>query len=162
MRLTRLRLTVSAVAIALCMVGIQEPPTVAAGTETGAVMSFAANQLGKPYRWGAIGLRRYDCSGFVYRTFRESGLLRKIGGERRTAHGYFRWFRNRGLVTSRPKKGDLVVWGRSRATHIGIFAGYNRRGKPLALSALWGGISRHRVNGIHVPLMAYLRVSMER
>lgn len=160
--LTRLRLIVPALVVALCLVGIQEEPAAAATSQASAVMSFARNQVGKPYKWGATGLRRYDCSGLVYRTFRETGLLHKIGGSRRTAHGYFKWFRSRGLVTSRPKQGDLVAWGRSRTTHIGIFAGYNRRGKPLAVSALRYGVSKHKVHGITVPLKAYLRVKLTR
>ena len=160
--MTSLRLIVSAVALAVCL-GVTLPqPAAAASNEAASVMSFATAQTGKPYRWGATGMRRYDCSGYVYRAFREAGLLAKIGGSRKTAHGYFKWFRNRGLVTSQPKKGDLVAWGRSRTTHIGIFAGYNGKGKPMALSALWGGVSKHAVRGITVPFKAYLRVKMAR
>ena len=159
-----LRLLAFAIAAAVVLVGshMQAEPAEAAKTEAQRVMTFARNQLGKPYKWGAIGLRRYDCSGLVYRTFKETGLLKKIGGSRKTSRGYFRWFRERGLITRNPKRGDLVVWGRSRVTHIGIFAGYNRRGSPMAISALYKGMSRHRVHAMNIPFKAYLRVRIQR
>ena len=159
-----LRLVAFAIAAAVLLVGshTQAEPAAAAKTDLQRVMSFAKNQLGKPYKWGRTGLRRYDCSGLVYRTFKESGVLKKIGGSRKTSRGYFRWFRDRGLITRSPKKGDLVVWGKKRVTHIGIFAGYNRRGKPLAISALYNGMSKHRVHAMNIPFKAYLRVKIQR
>ena len=124
-------------------------------------MNFAHAQLGKPFRLGTQGLRRYDCSGLVYRTFLEAGVVDRIGGTRRLARGYFRWFKNRGLVTSRPKVGDLVVWGKP-VKHIGLFKGYNRRGKPMAVSALTTGVAKHKVHALNVRFRAYLRVNLER
>ena len=53
---------------------------------------------------GAEGLRRYDCSGLVWRTFYETGNARKIGGDR-TSRGYFRWFKQRDRVTKNPRRG---------------------------------------------------------
>lgn len=158
------RLAVFAIAIAVLLVGsyMQPEPADASRKEVQKVMGFTKNQLGKPYKWGATGLRRYDCSGLVFRAFKESGTLKKIGGKRRTSRGYFRWFRDRGMVTRSPKRGDLVVWGKSRVTHIGIFAGYNKRGKPMAISALRNGMSRHRVHAMNVPFKAYLRVRLQR
>jgi len=159
-----LRLLVSAIAIAVLVVGMHfdADPTAAAKTEAGKVVAFAKNQVTKPYKWGATGLRRYDCSGLVYRTFKETGLLNKIGGTRKTSRGYYRWFRDRGLITRNPKKGDLVVWGKTRVTHIGIFIGYNSNGKPLAISSLYKGVSKHKVHAMNIPLKAYLRVKISR
>lgn len=31
-------------------------------------------RLGVPYRWGGTGNSGYDCSGFVWRVFREAGV----------------------------------------------------------------------------------------
>lgn len=157
-----LRFLVAALAFLVCMLAAPPQPAAAARADAGDVVAFARAQIGKPYRWGATGLRRYDCSGLVYRAFRANGLLTRIGGSRKTAHGYFRWFRNRGLVTRSPKKGDLVVWGGRRAVHIGIFRGYDRRGRPIAISALRGGVAQHRVRAINVRLKGYLRVRMNR
>jgi cell wall-associated NlpC family hydrolase len=126
-------------------------------------MSFARNQLHKPFRLGADGLRRYDCSGLVYRTFRENGLARRIGGQR-LARGYYAWFKNHGRITSHPQRGDLVVWAHrgKPVSHIGIFYGRDRYGKALALSALTSGVAIHHVHGINVPLKAYLHVNLQR
>jgi cell wall-associated NlpC family hydrolase len=141
----------------------QPAAAAAAPSEAGVVIHFAANQLHKPFHLGATGLRRYDCSGLVWRTFYESGLASRIGGER-TARGYYNWFRNHGRVTSNPQRGDLVVWAvrGHPVSHVGIFYGYNRNGKPLAVSALTTGVAIHRVNGINKPLKAYLHVSLAR
>jgi peptidoglycan DL-endopeptidase LytE len=41
--------------------------------------------LGRPYVWGSSGLKSFDCSGFVYRVFIDSGLYVK----RTTARKYY-------------------------------------------------------------------------
>lgn len=41
---------------------------------TGAVLSFALAQLGRPYLWGAIGPAAYDCSGLVQTSYRAAGI----------------------------------------------------------------------------------------
>jgi cell wall-associated NlpC family hydrolase len=33
--------------------------------------------LGRPYVWGATGLKSYDCSGFVWRVMYDNGILMK-------------------------------------------------------------------------------------
>jgi len=158
-----IRLTLIAAALAVFAVVTQIHPAAAAQTQSGAVYSFASNQLYKPYRLGAEGLRRYDCSGLVYRTYFETGLLRKISGQHRRARGYYKWFKERGLITSNPRKGDLVVWAyRGRpVSHIGIYIGRNAKGQPMAISALTTGVRRHRVNNIIIPFKAYLRVNLD-
>lgn len=156
------RVLVVGLLAAVCLTGFQAAPAEASASEAAAVEDFTKKQLGKAYKWGATGLRRYDCSGLVYRAFAETGLLERIGSNRRTAHGYFRWFRDRGLLTKNPKLGDLVAWGKDKATHIGIFAGYDSSGRALAYSALYNGVSRHRVNAIGVSLKAYLAVNLSR
>jgi cell wall-associated NlpC family hydrolase len=165
---SKLKVLLFATAAAFFAVAIQfqSAPPVAAATasvEVSGVTSFAARQLNKPFRLGTDGLRRYDCSGLVYRTFMENGLAAKIGG-RRTARGYFNWFSARGLASrSNPHVGDLVVWAKRGhpVSHIGIFVGYNRWGAPMAISALINpyGVSRHRVNGIDKRFRAYLHVN---
>jgi cell wall-associated NlpC family hydrolase len=159
------RALLAAIVLAVSIAGIEARPTQAAGSysEAAAVEQFAARQLNKPFRLGANGMEKFDCSGLVYRTFVENGLLRRIGGQQRAA-GYYRWFRDRDLLTNNPRPGDLVVWGRRGhpVEHIGIFIGYNKNGGAMAISALTSGVARHRVNGISMPFRAYLRVNLDR
>ena len=161
--MSRYRILLSAVALAVGLVGIQIQSVAAAETQSDAVVSFASNQRGKPFQLGANGMRKFDCSGLVYRTFAEKGLLDKIGGNR-TSYSYYNWFKERGRITSNPRAGDLVVWAKrgQRVSHIGIFVGY-RNGKPMAISALTSGVAVHPVHGyIGKALKAYLRVDLSR
>ena len=166
--MSKLRLLVAATALAVFATTLQisAPQPVAAASEAGSIINFAANQINKRFDMGAVGLRRYDCSGLVYRSFKEKGLLTRIGGHM-TARGYYRWFKNRGRASKyNPRKGDLVTWAHrgKPVSHIGIFIGYNSKGQPMAISALINpyGVSRHRVSGISVPLKAYLHVNLSR
>lgn len=154
--LRKLTLVMVSFAMAFTVVAVDGASRpVEAASEAGKVINVAANQLGKRYKWGATGMRRYDCSGLVYRVFERNGLLKRIGG-RRTAAGYYKWFRDRGLISrSNPRKGDLIVWGRGK--HVGIYIGDGR-----AISALTSGVSRHRVMGLNVSFTAYLRVRLSR
>ena len=163
----KLRSILLAAAFAVLAAGIQmgtQAKPVAAATETAAVYNFASRQLNKPYRLGTEGFRRYDCSGLIWRTYRETGLLKKISGKQRTSRGYFRWFKEHDRLTSNPRPGDLVVWAwkGKPVSHIGIYTGKNRWGQKMAISALTTGVARHRVGGISLPVKAYLRVGLDR
>ena len=39
--------------------------------------SAIEKNLGRPYVWGATGLKSYDCSGFVWRVMYENGIMMK-------------------------------------------------------------------------------------
>lgn len=41
------------------------------------VRTAIEKHLGKPYVWGATGMKSFDCSGFVWRVYAESGALMK-------------------------------------------------------------------------------------
>lgn len=156
--LRKLTLIMVAFAMAATLVAVEggnQP--VEAANEAGKISNTSANQIGKRYKWGATGMQRFDCSGLVYRVFERNNLLKRIGGGRKTAAGYYKWFRTRGLVTrSNPRKGDLVVWGRGK--HIGVYIGNGR-----AISALTTtGVSRHAVKGLSVGFTGYLRVNLNR
>lgn len=154
--LRKLTIVLVALVLAVTLVAVEAPSDVEAASEAGKVIYTAKNQLGKRYSWGATGMRRYDCSGLVYRVFERNGLLRRIGGGRKTARGYYDWFRNRGLVSRyNPRKGDLVVYGRGK--HIGIYIG-----SGLVVSALTSGVRRHGAKGLNVSFTAYLRVKLSR
>ena len=81
------------------------PGGVNAATDSlGTVVSAArqyADVTPTQYVWGAAGkvengTHEFDCSGFIYAIFKESGLARLIGGQRLTVQGYLDWFRSQG------------------------------------------------------------------
>ncbi len=129
-------------------------------TELQRLLKVATAQVGARYAFASTGPRTFDCSGFVFYTFKQAGLLERIGGKRRTVAGYHRWFSNNGTVTkgiATARPGDVLVWGRD--AHTGIYLGDN-----LALSALINpyGVKVHRVDRISLRLTAVLHVRLER
>lgn len=163
----KLRILASALAFAVLAIaaGQVQPAAAAAApvSEADSVVRFARAQLGKPFKLGTSGMRRFDCSGLVWRSFYERGLAGRIGGDR-TSRGYYAWAKRNGRITSSPRVGDLVVWAKrgQPVSHIGIYIGRNRYNQPMALSALTGGVAVHKVHGINKPARAYIRVNLGR
>jgi len=50
---------------------------VAAPGQTASLKASIEKHLGRPYVWGATGLKSFDCSGFVWRVLDDSGLFMK-------------------------------------------------------------------------------------
>lgn len=119
-----------------------------------AVIAAARAQLGKPYRIGAEGPDLFDCSGLVFRAFADASELGRIGVARMRAAGYMRWFAGRELLTTNledAERGDLVIY--HNGSHIGIYLGDGR-----VISALTTGVAVHSLQGIGVPVTAFLAV----
>lgn len=72
------------------------------------VVNRAYSQIGKPYKWGAVGPSSYDCSGFV--SYCLSGKNIRLG----TTYTFMNWTR-----VSDPKPGDVCV----NSGHCGIYIG---------------------------------------
>lgn len=125
-------------------------------TEAARVVANAKTKLGKPWVFGATGPYAYDCSGFVFDVFRDTGLLSRIGGIRRTARGYYDYFRYRGLASrTGGRVGDLVVWGYGK--HIGIYLG-----SGMAISALTSGVRIWSIYHLTSSFTAFLHVRLTR
>lgn len=151
----RLLIALIAIALALTMIAIETPgATQARATDAARVVFYARSHIGARFRIGTEGPRYFDCSGLVYRVYKEAGVLTKIGGSRMRAATYYRWFRVRGLLSrSNPRVGDLIWWTkRGHIAHIGLFIGSGQ-----AISALVNpyGVKRHSVGGIRVRFLAY-------
>jgi cell wall-associated NlpC family hydrolase len=156
----RVLLVFIALALAITLVAIEAPTADAArGNEAQRVISRAKSHIGAKFRLGTEGMRYFDCSGFVFRVYTQSGLLNRIGGNRKRAAGYYAWFRKRGMVSrGNPRPGDLIVWTKkSHIAHIGIYMYGNR-----AISALTSGVRTHSVGGLDTRFKAYLHVSLNR
>jgi cell wall-associated NlpC family hydrolase len=81
------------------------------------VVQVAATRKGAPYQWGAIGPRRFDCSGLTSWSFRRVGknLPRTSGAQYQATQRIGR---------SQVRPGDLVFFlSRGRVYHVGIYAG---------------------------------------
>jgi peptidoglycan endopeptidase LytE len=72
-------------------------------------------RLGSPYRWGATGPNRFDCSGFVWSIFQASG----INFERESARNLFAHFEPV-PEGEQYKFGTLVFF--TGLTHVGVVA----------------------------------------
>jgi cell wall-associated NlpC family hydrolase len=147
---------VLALAVALVGTGMAPAPAFAGSDPVDKVIAAARSYLGTPYKLGAEGPDKFDCSGLVYRIFADAGELPRVGGMRLLARGYMRWFVSRGLFTKdidKAKRGDLVVWGMGE--HIGIYVGDNK-----AISAVlnpWG-VTLHGVNWVPLRADYFLQV----
>jgi peptidoglycan endopeptidase LytE len=78
-------------------------------------MTAIDERLGSPYRWGATGPNRFDCSGFVWSIFQASGIT----FERESARGLFSHLEP-APDGQQFKFGTLVFF--SGLTHVGVVA----------------------------------------
>jgi len=99
----------------------------------------ATKKAGSPYLWGAVGPKRFDCSGLVVFSYkaikhplaaRTSQQFAKLGAK---------------VKRAQLKKGDLVFTYATGYGHIGIYVGRNRYvhapgpGRNVVVAALPGG-----------------------
>jgi cell wall-associated NlpC family hydrolase len=81
---------------------------------------IAASKEGSPYRWGAAGPYRFDCSGLTRYAYKRAGKRLP-----RTAAGQYN--RTRRVSSRYRTRGDLVFFHSSRGIyHVGIYAGRGR------------------------------------
>ncbi len=105
-------------------------------------LDIARHHEGDPYRYGAAGPHRFDCSGLVFYSFRHAGF-RHIP---RTAAGQARRMHRVGKHHLR--RGDFVFFysGRARARnvyHVGVFSGWHH-GHRTMIDAPHSGTRVHR------------------
>ena len=113
-----------ALALALSVGGATElvsAPTASASAMTAAkgskVVKVAATRKGAAYRYGAMGPRRFDCSGLVKWSYARVGKHLP-----RTSRAQYRATRH--IKRSQRRKGDLVFFmSHGRVYHVGIYAG---------------------------------------
>lgn len=130
-------------------------------SEAARIVAAARSHIGARFRMGSEGPRYFDCSGLIYRVYQQSGLLSRIGGARRTAAAYYRWFKQRGKASrTNPKVGDLVIWTKhGKISHSGIYIGNGQ-----VISALinpWG-VKRTSLYGVRSKFLAFLHVNISR
>ena len=78
-------------------------------------LAYARKQLGKPYRWGAVGPDAYDCSGLTLAAWRAAGVsLPRVSRQQATV--------GRPVGKSELQPGDLVFFY-SPISHVSLYAG---------------------------------------
>lgn len=100
-------------------------------------LNIAASKKGAPYRWGATGPHRFDCSGITLYSFKKAG--KKLP---RTAQQQYN--KTRHISRSQRKRGDLVFFHAGRSVyHVGIYAGSGKiwhspkTGAVVRLERIW-------------------------
>ncbi|HSJ20786.1 MAG TPA: C40 family peptidase [Nocardioidaceae bacterium] len=82
-------------------------------------LQIVKNQKGDPYRYGAAGPNRFDCSGLIYYSYRKAGITnipRTSGQQAR--------FTKR-IKKSNMRKGDLMFFHNGGSVyHVAVFAGW--------------------------------------
>ncbi|MFE7463501.1 C40 family peptidase [Streptomyces sp. NPDC057499] len=128
-------LTLAAVGGTVFAPGVQADAQ--AATVSMKALGIAASKKGSPYRWGAAGPHRFDCSGLTLYAFKKAG--RKL--PRTTQQQYNR---TRHVSASRRQRGDLVFFHYgSSIYHVGIYAGDGRiwhsprTGAVVRLEKIW-------------------------
>jgi len=99
------------------------------------VVSIAMQHLGKPYQWGGAGPDSFDCSGLVMYCYSQIGISLPHSAAAQYNHGIR-------LSREQMEPGDLVFFGKTGVTHVGIYAGGGkyihapRTGDVVKVSAL--------------------------
>jgi cell wall-associated NlpC family hydrolase len=84
-----------------------------------AALTFAAQHLGTPYRWGGTGNGGFDCSGLAQAAYRQAGItLPRVAQDQFDAGPPVP-----GSATVQP--GDLLFFGSgpTGVDHVGIYVG---------------------------------------
>ncbi|TXS46208.1 NlpC/P60 family protein [Streptomyces sp. uw30] len=108
-----------------------------AATPASKALRIAASKKGSPYRWGATGPNRFDCSGLTLYSYKKAG--KKLP---RTAAQQYN--KTRHISAKNRKAGDLVFFhSGSYVYHVGIYAGKGKlwhspkTGDVVKLQKIW-------------------------
>jgi cell wall-associated NlpC family hydrolase len=85
------------------------------------LVGTARRFLGIPYLWGGMTPLGVDCSGFVSQVYGVNGY-----GLLRDAHQQFDDPRARAVEKDGLRPGDLVFFGKTKITHVGLYVGEGR------------------------------------
>ena len=128
-------LTLAAVGGSVVVPGVASEA--AAASHAAKALKVAASKKGSPYRWGATGPYRFDCSGLTLYSFKKDG--KKLP---RTAAQQYN--KTRHVSAKSRRAGDLVFFHSGRSVyHVGIYAGKGKlwhapkTGDVVRLQKIW-------------------------
>ena len=99
-------------------VAVRVPAPLAASAGAPAAVSTALAEVGKPYQWGGMGPRSFDCSGLARFAWLAGGIALPHSASAQMGSG-------RPVSRGALQPGDLVFFGRP-AYHVGIYIGGDR------------------------------------
>lgn len=89
------------------------------------IIAYAKNFLGRPYVYGAVGPKQFDCSGFTSYIFRHHGITLKRTSRQQALQGVK-------VSTKDVKPGDLLFFsgrgGGSTVGHVAMAVSVNEKG----------------------------------
>lgn len=97
------------------------PGNAEAATIQQKAVSVAKGKIGSPYKWGAKGPSKFDCSGLTWYSFKQAGKnwsYKPTNGMRK--------YQTNDITASQRKPGDLIFFrrkGSSDWSHVGIYVG---------------------------------------
>ena len=107
------------------------------------LLNAAESYLGAPYRFGGLDSRGFDCSGLVYRSFRDALNI----SVPRTSERLYNWAMK--IPSNELQPGDLIffITTGSRISHVGIYTGGGRFIHSQSLGNLTGVMYSHLNEG---------------
>lgn len=117
-----------------------------ASVSSSAIVNKAYQYLGVPYVWGGSSPSGFDCSGFTQYVYRSQGINLPRVSRSQAASGSY-------VSIDNAQPGDLLYFGQSSVTHVGIYIGNNRMihasrpGKPLMIVSLNWHKKNYRIQG---------------
>ncbi|MFI9831354.1 C40 family peptidase [Streptomyces sp. NPDC051913] len=128
-------LTIAAVGGSIVIPGVASDAE--AATPATKALQVAASKKGSPYKWGATGPHRFDCSGLTLYSYKKAGKTLP-----RTAAQQYN--KTRHISSGSRKAGDLVFFhSGSNVYHVGIYAGKGKiwhspkSGEVVKLEKIW-------------------------
>ncbi|WP_329341750.1 C40 family peptidase [Streptomyces sp. NBC_00663] len=128
-------LTIAAVGGSIVVPGVASDAE--AATPATKALQVAASKKGSPYKWGATGPHRFDCSGLTLYSYKKAGKSLP-----RTAAQQYN--KTRHISSGSRKAGDLVFFhSGSNVYHVGIYAGKGKiwhspkSGEVVKLEKIW-------------------------
>ncbi len=110
------------------------------------IVNKAYQYLGVPYVWGGTSPGGFDCSGFIQYVYRSQGInLPRTSGAQASSGSYV------SIANAQP--GDIVYFGQSRVTHVGIYIGNGRMvhapspGKSVMITNLSWHMNNYKIQG---------------
>jgi hypothetical protein len=152
-------------AVAVCLAALVATVFIvpaAAVDEQALIVEITQAHIGDKFRLGANGPNHFDCSGFLWFTFKTAGLEDKIGGKKRTAAQFQNYFGRLGLLYTDPKQaqvGDLAFYGKP-AKHSAIVTRIDKKGMPRITSALTIGVHETKYNTLNVRFNSFAHVGL--